>query len=144
MKNVRKILTIVIASMIVIDINNIIRIGTYYSNPILLFIHNYDLFLQLIISSIILFLIIYFWYGKDYKCPSCNKRFCLKKIGEEVIDIQDVNFKVEVARKNIYNKVIGYQEQYIPGKRITYRIKYICRKCDEKCYREHTRKIPNT
>ena len=29
-----------------------------------------------VVFGALLFVIIYYWWGKDYKCQACNKRFC--------------------------------------------------------------------
>ena len=90
----------------------------------------------------VMYLIIYYWYGKDYKCPSCNKRFCLKKTGEEVAKRENVSVLVETNTRNKNGDVIGSQEQYVPGERITYRVNKICKKCGKGCYSTYRRDIP--
>jgi hypothetical protein len=95
------------------------------------------------ILSMIMYLIIYYWYGKDYKCPSCKKRFCIKKTGEEEVKRESVSVLVETNTKNRNGEIVGYQEQYVPGTRITYRINKICKKCGKKCYNTYSVDKPN-
>ena len=34
------------------------------------------MFIMFIVMALVMYVVIYYWYGKDNKCPSCNKRFC--------------------------------------------------------------------
>ena len=54
----------------------------------------------ILIMSMLLYVIIYYWYGKEHKCPSCNKRFCLKKEGKEIIGRESVSVLVETNTRN--------------------------------------------
>lgn len=100
------------------------------------------LILVVVVLLIILYAIIYYWYGKDHKCPACNKRFCLKKEGKEIIGREAVSVRVETNTKNRNGEVIGTQEQYVPGERITYQVNYVCKKCGEQCYRTFSEDVP--
>lgn len=83
----------------------------------------------LIIQCLLLCVIVYYWYGSEHKCPSCNKRFCLKKESTDIIDKETISIPVENVIKDTSGNVIGTQEQYAPGRRITYQVNYVCKKC---------------
>ncbi|MFW5670123.1 MAG: hypothetical protein ACOCM4_12960 [Acetivibrio ethanolgignens] len=137
MNKVRLIVTIIVALLIVsgvcgvLGMNGVNGIG-----------ERLGMLVATIIFGMIMYVIIYFWYGKDYKCPSCNKRFCLKKTGEEVASRENVSVLVETNTKNRNGEVVGSQEQYVPGERVTYRINKVCKKCGKACYSTYRRDIP--
>ena len=80
--------------------------------------------------------------GKDNRCPSCNKPFCLKKTGEEVVSKENVSVLVNTNTRNRKGEVVGSQEQYVPGERITYRVNKVCKKCGKSCYSTYRKDIP--
>ena len=90
----------------------------------------------------LLYVIIYYWYGKEHKCLSCNKRFCLKKEGKEIIGRESVSVLVETNTRNRAGEVTGTQEQYVPGERTTYQINYVCKKCGERCHSTFSKDVP--
>lgn len=96
----------------------------------------------ILIMSMLLYVIIYYWYGKEHKCPSCNKRYCLKKEGKEVVGREAVSVLVETNTRNRAGEVTGTQEQYVPGERTTYQINYVCKKCGERCYSTFSKEVP--
>ena len=99
-------------------------------------------FVFALIFSMVLYVIIYYWYGNDYKCPSCNKRFCLKKEGTDVVDKKSVSVRVLNNIRNRNGEVTGTLEQYVPGERITYQINYVCKKCGEGCHSTYEKDVP--
>ena len=70
------------------------------------------------------------------------KDFAWKKTGEEVAKRENVSVLVETNTRNKNGDVIGSQEQYVPGERITYRVNKICKKCGKGCYSTYRRDIP--
>ena len=88
---------------------------------------------------VVLICVIYFWFGKDYKCPNCKRKFHLKKLNEVIIDKKDISVPIETYIKDSEGKIKYTSVQYVPGKRYTYRINKICKKCGEKCYSEYTK-----
>lgn len=134
MDKLRLAVTILVGCFIAIGIWGIILVN----NIILKII----MFIFAIICGLIMYLIIYYWYGKDYKCPFCNHRFCLVKTGEEIINKEYISVSINTNTKNKYGDIIGTQEQYVPGERITYRINKICTKCKQECYSICKREIP--
>lgn len=100
------------------------------------------MFILVLILAGVMYLIIYYWYGKDYKCPSCNKPFCLQKTGEEIVSKENVSVLVNTNTRNRNGEVVGSQEQYVPGERITYRVSKVCKKCGKNCYSTCRRDIP--
>lgn len=86
-----------------------------------------------LVFILILYIVIYYWYGSEHKCPSCHKRFCLKKEGTDILDKEPTSKLVETKIKNNQGDVIGTNEQYISGQRITYQANYVCTKCGERC-----------
>ena len=89
------------------------------------------------------FLIIYFSLGAMYKCPTCKKRFALKRIGKELASSERISILQEVKTRNRNGNVVGTQEQYIPGTRRIYEIHYVCKNCGEDCYRRYEKETPN-
>lgn len=85
---------------------------------------------------------IYYWFGKDNRCPSCHKPFCLKKTGEEIVNKENVSVLVNTNTRNRKGEVVGSQEQYVPGERITYRVNKVCKKCGKSCYSTYRRDMP--
>lgn len=137
-KKVRLIVTVIVTLLIISGILSIFGFsGTRMEGKDLL-----GAIVAIIILCMLLYVIIYYWYGKDYKCPSCNKRFCLKKESKEVVGKEAVSVLVQTNTRNRNGEVTGSQEQYVPGERITYRINYVCRKCGEKCQRMFTEDVP--
>ena len=133
---VRFIITIIVAFFIVVGVCGVLGIGMS-SIPERLIMLVFTL-----IGVMVMYLIIYYWYGKDFKCPSCNKRFCLEETGEEVIKRENVSVLVKTNTRNRNGDIIGSQEQYVPGERITYRINKICKKCGKGCYSTYRKDIP--
>ncbi len=66
----------------------------------------------------------------------------VKKTGEEVVKREDVFVAIEANTRNRNGEVIGSQEQYVPGERITYRVNKVCKKCGEGCYSTYRKDIP--
>lgn len=93
--------------------------------------------------SCIIFCVVYFGIGKKHKCPTCGKRFVLKKINQEIVNKQNISVLVETNTRNRYRDITGTVEQYVPGERITYQVNYVCKKCGEKCNRRFTKDIPH-
>lgn len=136
MNKVRITVTIVVAFFIVVGVCGVLGMGMSGIPERLVML------VFTLICGMVMYLIIYYWYGKDYKCPSCKKRFCLKKTGEEVANRENVSVLVETNTRNRNGDVIGSQEQYVPGERITYRINKVCKKCGKGCYSIYRRDIP--
>ena len=138
MKKLRLGITIVVALFIVAGICGVLGVTDMSSGiP--------ERIAMLIVTVIfvgVMYIIIYYWYGKDYKCPSCHKPFCLQKTGEEVINKENVSVLVNTNTRNRNGEVVGSQEQYVPGERITYRVNKICKKCGKTCYSTYKRDIP--
>lgn len=53
----------------------------------------------------------------------------MKKTGEEVVSKENVSVLVNTNTRNRKGEVVGSQEQYVPGERITYRVNKVCKKC---------------
>lgn len=103
-------------------------------------------FIFLAISAVIcglIFLIVYFWWGKDTKCPSCKKPFSVEKQGEEIINRRETYVPIKTNRWNNDGDVVGTSEQYVPGEIVTYKETFACKKCGHKTYKTHTKSIPN-
>ena len=100
------------------------------------------MFIFVLILIGVMYVIIYYWYGKDNKCPSCHKPFCLKTTGEEIVSKENVSELENTNTRNRKGEVVGSQEQYVPGERITYRVNKVCKKCGKTCYSTYRRDIP--
>lgn len=84
-----------------------------------------------IILLLISALIIYYKILKPTQCPYCKKYFALKELDTEAVGSADVSVKVTTERRDNAGNVVGTQDQYVPGKRITYQRNYLCKKCGE-------------
>lgn len=93
-----------------------------------------------IICSMIMYVI--YLHGKENECPACKKKFSLKNTGEEIVKKDDIYMVVENKTKNRDGEVVGYQEQHIPGERVTYKINMICKNCGKTCCRIKKKDIP--
>ena len=142
MNALRAFVTITVAFFIAVGIYG--AFGSFGTNGMNDILNRIVMFVFALICGMIMYLIVYYWYGKDHKCPSCNKRFCLKKTGEEVIKRENISVLVETKTKNRNGDVIGSQEQYVPGERVTYRINKVCKKCGKTCYSTYKQDIPRT
>ena len=140
MNKLRLGVTLVIAIIMIGCIMGVLGIND--SSNSLTVVERIVMLIMFIVMALVMYVVIYYWYGKDNKCPSCKKRFCLKKDGEEIIDRQNVSVLVETNEKDRNGNVIGSQEQYVPGERITYRAYKICKKCGERCYTTHVKNVP--
>lgn len=136
MNKLRLVITIIVALFIVAGVCGVLGMNGMNSIPgrIVWFVFAF-------IFVMVMYLIVYYWYGKDYKCPSCNRRFCLKKTGQEVVKRENIYVSVETNTRNRDGEVIGSQEQYVPGERITYRVNKVCKKCGKSCYSTYRRDI---
>lgn len=84
LKKLRLIVTGIVVLFIIAGISNLLGIAD--TNISMGILEQLGMLVFVIIMCMVLYLIIYYWYGKDYKCPSCNKRFCLKKEGNEIVN----------------------------------------------------------
>lgn len=115
-------------------------------SPVMIKMELYPLYQMIFFVAVIIFLaflIIYFSLGAMYKCPTCKKRFALKRIGKELASSERISILQEVKTRNRNGNVVGTQEQYIPGTRRIYEIHYVCKNCGEDCYRQYEKETPN-
>ena len=84
--------------------------------------------ITLIVLAVVIYIVL---VGTAHKCPKCGKWFALKETAQEAVNEENVSVKVETNRKDNDGNVVGTQEQYVPGKRITYQVHYVCKKCGE-------------
>ena len=140
MNKLRLVVTIIVAMFIFGGISALFDIG---SDGMEMSIPEKIVMLFVVLLLVgVMYVIIYYWYGKDYKCPSCHKPFCLKKTGEEIVSREDISVLVNTNTRNRNGEVVGSQDQYVPGERITYRVNKICKKCGETCYSTYRKDIP--
>ena len=133
-KMVRLVVTITVASCFVVGICGVLEMNSIPEGVAALILT--------LICGMLIYLIVYYWYGKDYKCPSCNSWFCLKKTGEEVVKRENVSVPVRNKIRDESGYIIGSLEQYVPGERITYRLNMVCKKCGKRCYSTYKKDIP--
>lgn len=114
-------------------------VASFFTERNMSIITRIEMIVCVIVLGLIMYIIVYYWWGKDHKCPSCKKNFCLKKEGTSIVSKEAVSVLVETNTKNRNGDVIGTQEQYVPGERVTYRIDYICKKCGERCHSTYTK-----
>ena len=140
MNKLRLGVTIVVAIFIIGGIGSLFGLGN--DGTRLSILEKIVMLIFVLILVGVLYLIVYYWYGKEYKCPSCHKPFCLKKTGEEIVSKENVSVLVNTNTRNRKGEVVGSQEQYVPGERITYRVNKVCKKCGKTCYSTYRRDIP--
>lgn len=63
------------------------------------------------------------------KCHSCNRWGALKKVQTDLLKTEDISVLMELEDRNSNRQVIGTHDQYVPGKRNTYRNIYKCQYC---------------
>ncbi len=139
-KKLRLVATVIVAVFLIMSICGVLGLTEEMKGNNILDRIIYFIFALICIG--IMYLIIYYWFGKANQCPSCHKVFCLKKIGEEIVKKENVSVLVNTRTRNKNGEVIGSQEQYVPGERITYRVNKVCRKCGKMCYSTYRRDIP--
>ena len=86
---------------------------------------------------------IYFFTGKDSKCPYCKRPFALKETNREVVSKENVSVLVETKMRNNDQKVTGTAEQYVPGVKTTYKVYYTCKHCGKVVCRTFSDKTPS-
>lgn len=86
----------------------------------------------------LLFLVIYFWWGHDSKCPKCKKRFCVRKTKKERYKSEDISVLVEGKSRWADGSVYATHEQYIPGERNWYKQYKVCSKCGYEFYETYS------
>jgi heme/copper-type cytochrome/quinol oxidase subunit 2 len=79
--------------------------------------------IALVILSMIL------WKRWNARCHVCKRWNALELTKTETLKQEDISVCVEVERRNSNREVVGTQDQYIPGKRKTYRDTYKCKYC---------------
>ena len=102
MNKLRLVVTIIVALFIVAGV-----CGVLGMNGMSGILERIVMFVFTLICGMVMYLIVYYWYGNDYKCPSCKKRFCLKKTGEEVAKRENISVLVETNTRNRNGDVIG-------------------------------------
>lgn len=83
----------------------------------------------------------YYALGSKRKCPSCKKLWALQKEGlPQIVSSEDTTMVRNAETKNRYGDVVGYQEQYVPGQKLTVEQVYVCKHCGEKFVETYTQK----
>jgi len=101
--------------------------------------HSYQFIYLLVISVAIAGALIIVPLNRDTKCPACNGRFALRKVGDKEIRQENISIKMPLETKNRDGEIISTSEQYIPGKRIFYERTFVCKYCGKKCYSTYSR-----
>lgn len=140
LKKIRLIVTIIVALFLTSALMGVFGVGPDMN---LGFIERLMMLVFAIIIGMVLYVIIYYWWGNEHKCPSCNKRFCLKKEGTQIQSKESISVLVETKTRNNDGDVTGTAEQYVPGERITYQVNYVCKKCGKKCHSTYRKDVPS-
>lgn len=90
----------------------------------------------ILVLIILIFLII--WLLN--RCEYCKKSFSLKKIRTDIIKEEDISIKTKIENRDPKGELLFTSEQYIPGKKITYRTEYICKNCGHKSFNTYSEK----
>ena len=86
----------------------------------------------MIASSIIM------WKRWNKKCCACKRWNALALIKTEMLKQEKISVLVELEHRNLNREVTGTHDQYIPGKRRTYKDTYRCKYCGNLETRSHT------
>ena len=81
------------------------------------------------VGFIIVVLILNGYDAVKYRCPACKKFNGLSYVSSKLLREDDISIQVQNQIKNAEGKVIGTQDQYIPGKRKMYEETYKCANC---------------
>ena len=84
---------------------------------------NQDLFNVVMLSGWVVLTILSIWMWKRWnaKCHACKRWNALKLLKTEILKQEKISVLVELKQRNLNREVTGTQDQYIPGKRKTYR-----------------------
>lgn len=89
-----------------------------------------------------LIILIYGFYGIKFMCPRCKKGYALKNIDTLVVNEEDIVIKTQLKNRDKQTKeVLSVRDEYVPGKKTTYRLEYVCRYCGENCRKVKIRKV---
>lgn len=80
-------------------------------------------------TAIIIVLSIWLWKRFKAKCHACKRWGALEWALEEETGRENISVKMQLEERNSRGDLIGTSEQYIPGKRITYKDTYQCKHC---------------
>lgn len=69
------------------------------------------------------------WKHFEIRCPICKKWGAMGRVHSAKIKSEDVSVLVSTERRSRDGYVVGTQDQYIPGKKVTYRDTYKCKFC---------------
>lgn len=131
---------VVVISIIVLAIEEDYRdFSKYWGILWLLFIFVFPLILKVLsvkplailigivaVGFIIVVLILNGYDAVKYRCPACKKFNGLSYVSSKLLREDDISIQVQNQIKNAEGKVIGTQDQYIPGKRKMYEETYKC------------------
>ena len=134
---------VVVISIIVLAIEEDYRdFSKYWGILWLLFIFVFPLILKVLsvkplailigiaaVGFIIVVLILNGYDAVKYRCPVCKKFNGLSYVSSKLLREDDISIQVQNQIKNAEGKVIGTQDQYIPGKRKMYEETYKCANC---------------
>ena len=85
--------------------------------------------MKIAVGFIIVVLILNGYDAVKYRCPACKKFNGLSYVSSKLLREDDISIQVQNQIKNAEGKVIGTQDQYIPGKRKMYEETYKCANC---------------
>ena len=70
------------------------------------------------------------------RCPKCQKLRAMKLYSKDLMGTEDISVLVELKDKNKFGDVTGTHEQYIPGERKHYELRYRCKYCGHEYIRQ--------
>lgn len=69
------------------------------------------------------------WKRWNVRCLACKRWGAVRIFKTELLKQEDISVRMELEHRNFNGQVTGTHDQYIPGKRKTYRDTYQCRYC---------------
>ena len=92
---------------------------------------NETVFSVVVFSGLGALIILSVWLYRRWKmkCHACKRWGAMKRIQTELLRQEDISVLMELAHRNVSGEYTGSHEQYIPGKRKTYKDTYKCQYC---------------
>ena len=112
-------------------------IANYYTN---------SQFMDVLVNLVVLVHIVALptLWGFLNRCRNCHSLRTLDSLGLERTSEEDVSIKTILASRNTNNEVVGTQEQWIPGTRVSYKRHFRCNRCGQNHYSTFTEDYSKT
>ncbi|MDL2288172.1 hypothetical protein LJC32_02190 [Oscillospiraceae bacterium OttesenSCG-928-F05] len=79
--------------------------------------------------SVLIVLSVILWRRWKFRCSACKRWAALVLAKTDLIKQDKISVRMEMEHRDWQGNVTGYHDQYIPGKRKTYKDTYKCKHC---------------